>query len=286
MAVDYYGVEADDAIDFILSPFFYPTARYIRAALGMGGRVFVHCLMGVSRSATLVLSFLMICEGLRLQEAVQAVRAHRDICPNAGFLQQLRSLDKGLERERRRRHQAQKLRDTEQETDTLSLMELRQMIWSDRKPAEPFNLVWPNLYIGDESVARDKPTLSSLGITHIINAAAGRYRINTGQQFYSDLGLKYLGVEAADHPDFNLEPYFMPSAEFIDSALKENGKVFVHCAMGVSRSGALVLSYLMTFQGLTLVEAITALRLNRDIGPNSGFLEQLRQLDKSLKSTL
>ncbi|KAJ0067322.1 hypothetical protein NL108_016495, partial [Boleophthalmus pectinirostris] len=72
------------------------------------------------------------------------------------------------------------------------------------------------------SVARDKPTLSSLGITHIINAAAGRYRINTGQQFYSDLGLKYLGVEAADHPDFNLEPYFMPSAEFIDSALKEN----------------------------------------------------------------
>uniref|UniRef100_A0A3B4BIM0 Dual specificity protein phosphatase n=2 Tax=Periophthalmus magnuspinnatus TaxID=409849 RepID=A0A3B4BIM0_9GOBI len=102
MAVDYYGVEADDAIDFILSPFFYPTARYIRAALGMGGRVFVHCLMGVSRSATLVLSFLMICEGLRLQEAVQAVRAHRDIYPNAGFLQQLRSLDKGLERERRR----------------------------------------------------------------------------------------------------------------------------------------------------------------------------------------
>lgn len=38
MAVDYYGVEADDAIDFILSPFFYPTARYIRAALAMGGK--------------------------------------------------------------------------------------------------------------------------------------------------------------------------------------------------------------------------------------------------------
>uniref|UniRef100_A0A3B4BFM0 Dual specificity protein phosphatase n=2 Tax=Periophthalmus magnuspinnatus TaxID=409849 RepID=A0A3B4BFM0_9GOBI len=170
------------------------------------------------------------------------------------------------------------------EINTLSLMELRQMIWSDRKPAEPFNLVWPNLYIGDESVARDKPILSSLDITHIVNAAAGRYRINTGQQFYSDLGLKYFGVEAADHPEFNLEPYFRPSAEFIDSALKENGKVFVHCAMGVSRSGALVLSYLMICQGLSLVEAITAVRLNRDIGPNSGFLEQLRQLDMNLKS--
>ncbi|XP_053730533.1 dual specificity protein phosphatase 13-like isoform X2 [Synchiropus splendidus] len=102
MAVDYYGVEADDAIEFILSPFFYPTARYIRAALAQGGKVLVHCLMGVSRSATLVLAFLMIAEGLRLQEAVTAVRAHRDICPNPGFLQQLRSLDKTLERERRR----------------------------------------------------------------------------------------------------------------------------------------------------------------------------------------
>ncbi|XP_028278694.1 dual specificity protein phosphatase 13B isoform X3 [Parambassis ranga] len=241
MKVDYYGVEADDAIDFILSPFFYPTARYIRAALAMGGRVFVHCLMGVSRSATLVLAFLMIVEGLKLREAVTAVRPHRDICPNPGFLQQLRSLDMSLERERRRRHQAQTL-----------------------------------------SVARDKAALSSLGVTHILNAAAGRHRINTGLQFYSDLQVEYLGVEAADHPEFNLQPFFSSAAQFIDSALKKEGKVFVHCAMGVSRSGALVLAYLMICQGLSLVEAITAVRLNRDIGPNSGFLEQLRQLELSL----
>uniref|UniRef100_A0A8C9ZYP8 Dual specificity protein phosphatase n=1 Tax=Sander lucioperca TaxID=283035 RepID=A0A8C9ZYP8_SANLU len=111
MTVDYYGVEADDAIEFILSPFFYPTARYIgvTANVPVPGRVFVHCLMGVSRSATLVLAFLMIVEGLRLLQAVAAVRPHRDICPNPGFLLQLRSLDMGLERERRRRRQAQTL---------------------------------------------------------------------------------------------------------------------------------------------------------------------------------
>lgn len=73
------------------------------------------------------------------------------------------------------------------------------------------------------SVARDKATLSSLGVTHILNAAAGRHRINTGPQFYSDLEVEYHGVEAADHPEFNLRPFFDPAAQFIDSALRKNG---------------------------------------------------------------
>lgn len=73
------------------------------------GRVFVHCLMGVSRSATLVLAFLMICEDLTLMEAVKSVRQHRDICPNPGFLNQLRHLDMSLVRERKKKLEAYKL---------------------------------------------------------------------------------------------------------------------------------------------------------------------------------
>ncbi|XP_042358539.1 dual specificity phosphatase 29 [Plectropomus leopardus] len=168
--------------------------------------------------------------------------------------------------------------------ETPSLTELRQILWTNRKPVAPVNQVWPNLYIGDESVARDKATLSSLGVTHILNAAAGRHRINTGQQFYSDLKVEYHGVEAADHPEFNLRPFFDPAAQFIDSALKTHGKVFCALCHGVSRSGALVLAYLLICQKLSLVDAIIAVRLNRDIGPNSGFLEQLRQLELSLSA--
>jgi len=73
------------------------------------GRVFVHCLMGVSRSSTLVLAFLMICEDLTLMEAVKSVRQHRDICPNPGFLNQLRHLDMSLVRERKKKLEAYKL---------------------------------------------------------------------------------------------------------------------------------------------------------------------------------
>lgn len=74
------------------------------------------------------------------------------------------------------------------------------------------------------SVARDTAKLSSLGVTHVLNAAAGRYRINTGPHFYSDLGVEYHGVEAADHPEFSLQPFFRPAARFIDSALKKHGQ--------------------------------------------------------------
>lgn len=38
MAVDYYGVEADDSTDFNISVFFYPAARFIGAALSNKGK--------------------------------------------------------------------------------------------------------------------------------------------------------------------------------------------------------------------------------------------------------
>uniref|UniRef100_A0A9J7ZB13 Dual specificity phosphatase 13a n=1 Tax=Cyprinus carpio carpio TaxID=630221 RepID=A0A9J7ZB13_CYPCA len=106
MDIDYYGVEADDSSDFILSVFFYPTQQGLYELK----RVFAHCLMGVSCSATLVLAFLMICEDLTLMEAIKAVRQHRDICPNLGFLNQLRHLDMSLVRERKKKLEAYKLR--------------------------------------------------------------------------------------------------------------------------------------------------------------------------------
>lgn len=60
----------------------------------------VHCARGISRSATLVLAYLMLREGLTLVEALEAVCRHRNILPNAGFLNQLRQLDASLARQR------------------------------------------------------------------------------------------------------------------------------------------------------------------------------------------
>uniref|UniRef100_A0A8C5PVB8 Dual specificity protein phosphatase n=1 Tax=Leptobrachium leishanense TaxID=445787 RepID=A0A8C5PVB8_9ANUR len=132
--------------------------------------------------------------------------------------------------------------------------------------------------------ARDKSVLRELGITHILNAASGRYRINTGPEFYKDLNIDYYGVEADDDANFNMSTYFYPAAQFISAGLQCNkGKVLVHCAMGISRAASLVLAFLMISEGLSLLDALRTVSEHRDIFPNHGFLEQLRQLDIKLQ---
>nr|XP_057914711.1 dual specificity protein phosphatase 13-like [Doryrhamphus excisus] len=94
--VKYYGVPSNDLPTFDISPFFYPAADFISQALTSGGRVLVHCAVGVSRSATLVLAYLMIHHHLSLTSAVQCVQHKRWIFPNRGFLLQLMTLERTL----------------------------------------------------------------------------------------------------------------------------------------------------------------------------------------------
>lgn len=72
------------------------SAKTIWQAFFLSGRVLVHCFMGVSRSATCAIAFLMIKRGMTLTEAMALVRSRRDIHPNEGFIRQLQMLDREL----------------------------------------------------------------------------------------------------------------------------------------------------------------------------------------------
>lgn len=56
--------------------------------------------MGISRSATCALAYLMICRKMSAIDAIRTIRLRRDIRPNDGFLHQLAELDNELRRER------------------------------------------------------------------------------------------------------------------------------------------------------------------------------------------
>lgn len=62
------------------------------------GKVFVNCMVGMSRSATCVLAYLMIKKEMLAVDAVRLVRKNRYIQPNDGFLRQLAQLDNQLRR--------------------------------------------------------------------------------------------------------------------------------------------------------------------------------------------
>ena len=73
------------------------------------------------------------------------------------------------------------------------------------------------------------------------------------------------------------------AASYINSVLALSGRVMVSCQMGVSRSAACVLAYLMIYRDMTVLEALRTLRRSRDVRPNDGFLEQLILLDTDLR---
>ena len=69
-------------------------AKFINKALRGGGRCLVHCAAGISRSATVVLAYLVIHQKKSLREALGMVlAARRPVWPNDGFMRSLIALE-------------------------------------------------------------------------------------------------------------------------------------------------------------------------------------------------
>lgn len=72
---------------------FRESGMWIRACVLAGGRVMVNCWQGASRSATIVLAYLVQHHKIPLIQALAMVKTRRDIRPNNGFLKQLLLLE-------------------------------------------------------------------------------------------------------------------------------------------------------------------------------------------------
>ena len=139
---------------------------------------------------------------------------------------------------------------------------------------EPIHKIVDNLYLGDFRAADNPELLKSYGITHIVNCAFNLPSKYNGMFTYLDLKLR-------DEPDQVIFPQVDNAYKFIVE--NRNTNVFVHCVHGMSRSGSVVVYYLMKEKGMRMQEGIEFIgKIREVINPNEGFRRQLMEKEKEI----
>ncbi len=159
------------------------------------------------------------------------------------------------------------------------------------------NDVWKGrIFMGSMFTATKRQLLKDAGITHIVCCCPTAVEVWPKWKPAID-GFERLELRMVDSGTSRLAPFLRVSTPWIDAALSQtdgdieandsqtsnhSNRVFVHCARGVSRSGAVVLAYLMQQQGLTFDQALSTVREGRAVvTPNVGFSAELKELEKT-----
>jgi len=80
-----------------ISVYFDITSNFIEKCRQNNEKVLVHCIMGISRSTTIILAYLMKYNNMTLLDAYYFVKKKRSIInPNDGFIEQLLNYEKIL----------------------------------------------------------------------------------------------------------------------------------------------------------------------------------------------
>lgn len=97
--IEWHRLVIDDDKDEKISQYFFKVHKIINDAVSKGKNVIVHCAAGMSRSASLVIAYLMIENRWHYEEAYSYVKKRRPIIdPNVGFVKQLKGIEYKLNR--------------------------------------------------------------------------------------------------------------------------------------------------------------------------------------------
>jgi hypothetical protein len=106
----------------------------------------------------------------------------------------------------------------------------------------PISEILPGqLCLGAIQGARDHAALRQLKNTHAVSCAANRF-----SAVLEGSGVEHaLGVLPADPPNADIQPHFERCTKFIRDARESDGRTFVFCHAGQSRSVTIALAFLM-----------------------------------------
>lgn len=142
--------------------------------------------------------------------------------------------------------------------------------------------VMPRLILANGKTVKNLPFIRELGVTHIINTAARDVWLPTEK--LSNLGLKLFQFHVDDVTTANIAAYFVAAAKFIAEARVSGGLVMVNCLVGLSRSATIVTAAAMINNKWTMARSLKKLRQSRPVKPNLGFMVQLLNLERDLRS--
>lgn len=146
----------------------------------------------------------------------------------------------------------------------------------DMEPDLEVVKILPGLTMGSQDAAASLDHLLAFGVTHVINLAS------FVDNFFKEK-LVYKTISARDIPEFKISVHFEEANDFIDEAIKADGVVFVHCNAGISRAGSVVTAYVMKTLRMGFEAALAFVKSKRSVvRPNAGFVEQLKEYEKTL----
>eukprot|EP01083_Nonionella_stella_P024530 67657_1 len=139
--------------------------------------------------------------------------------------------------------------------------------------ADSMQMVLPNIYMGSAVAAKNRDLLIQNAVTHII-------AIGWNLETHFEDAFKYLLINRIeDSPECLILNQFEKCFEFMDECFNnKNGKLFVHCHKGLSRSATVVIAYEMLSTKTDFDSVLCRIRENRPfIMPNIGFQAQLHE---------
>ncbi|KAF8196864.1 protein-tyrosine phosphatase-like protein [Mycena galopus ATCC 62051] len=238
-----------DDEDFDILQHLPATCRFIQDALNGGGRVLVHCVMGISRSPTVLCAYLMFSQHISAAQAIRLVRKGRPKSrPSYNFIRQLQvfaecNYDIGP-------------------TESLYIAWKRQHNFDKAKSIRVIDsmpILSDQLFLSfDFPSNKDHAAalLEHLGVTHIVSITPDAI-CGVG-----DMLKKYT------HKHF-IVPYTSKSSlllslrllcQFVDDAMQaNNSRVFLHC-MDELRGGIAVCAYLMFSRHIPPSQALEILQ--------------------------
>ncbi|KAG1470433.1 hypothetical protein G6F56_002689 [Rhizopus delemar] len=281
-------------------------------------RILIHCSDGYTESSVLVLIWIMYRLKLNLPQAYLYLQQKRSFFVYSADLTLLRKmeclmfgLDEEPEPKRRRSEPSDALENLKigQSEEMVKVYQANLSPSKDEVSMHPWfysprfegsfpSRILPFLYLGNLNHATNPEMLRALSITHVVSVGENADLQTKGFEILFLDNLYDDGIDAIRERLDQVVQFVGKVNSWlsnkrantkIDEARKKGESCLIHCRVGVSRSAAVTICYVMKYLKYSLVEAylfVRARRLNVIIQPNLKFVYEMLQLEQKERGTL